>query len=264
MCLHSSKSYSSPKNYVIVLSFHDLRPHSLSRCEDFLNRLKTLGVNRISLLVVPCWYGGVPFTAEEVFVMWLRDRAQEGHDICLHGYSHKADRVSGGPVPQFLGRVYTHNEGEFFQMEKSEAERKLKHGIALFRQAGLPVYGFTPPAWLISDEALAVVKWKGFHYTTGLNHIYSLRNDKSIYAPVIVFSSRTLLRRGVSQVWVRFWWYWNRTQPIIRLAVHPIDLLYPSIADTIYSMVETALKQRTPMTYQDVIKGHQVVEPLTA
>ena len=237
---------------ILIVSFHDLSPHSRERCRDFLADMREIGVERVSLLVVPCWHGDKAFTEDTAFVEWLRSLAEAGHELSLHGYTHQAETVTGGPVARAMGRIYTASEGEFYQISRSSAKERLSKGIGMFREAGLPMEGFTPPAWLLSDEGREALRESGMLYTTSLQNVEILAPDRRIYAPTLVFSSRNLWRRIVSLGGVRVWSFINRKTPVLRLAVHPADLDYPSIRATIVQLARHALKTRTPVTYRDL------------
>lgn len=237
----------------LVVSFHDLTPVSRPLCDRFLRCLEAWGVPRISLLVVPRWHRGQAFTADRAFVSWLKERAAQGHEVSLHGFFHRAERVTGGPVARFLGQIYTAREGEFFQIRFCEAEQKVREGLALFQQAGLPVCGFTPPAWLLSREGREALKYLGLSYTTSLQHVDFLQAGRRLRAPTLVFSSRSAWRRYVSQAWVRFAFNRHRHCPLLRVAVHPLDFMYPAIEQSLYSLIQRGIETRTPCTYRDLL-----------
>jgi hypothetical protein len=203
-------------------------------------------------LVVPHWHGGRVFTEDCEFVSWLRERAAEGHEVCLHGFYHRAERVTGGPLARSVGEIYTAREGEFFQIGYREAEEKLRQGLALFERVGLPVCGFTPPAWLLSAEGREALGRLGLRYTTFLNHVELLQEGRRLHAPTLVFSSRSAWRRAASRAWVRFALHWHRRCPILRVAAHPVDFAYPAIEKELFSLIEYAAKIRVSCTYGEL------------
>ena len=151
----------------LIVSFHDLHPGSRAQCERFLALMRELGVTRTTLLVVPRWHGAAPCDEDREFAAWLRERAAEGHEICLHAYLHEAAEVTGNAVQRAMGKHYTAGEGEFYQIDVGEAERRLREGLRIVRDGcGVPVWGFTAPAWLLSEGGRAALAKLGFHYTT--------------------------------------------------------------------------------------------------
>lgn len=239
----------------LVVSFHDLHPGSRSACDRFLAGLRKLGVQRTSVLVVPRWHGAAPFTEDADFVRWLRGLAGDGHDICLHGFFHRVETVTGHAVNRFVGRHYTAGEGEYYQIDGPTARDRIRRGLhILCEEAGVPVVGFTPPAWLLSDEGRSELVAAGLHYTTTFHTVDLLQVDRRLRAPTIVYSCRATWRRCVSRIWVRFWAWANASAPILRIAVHPCDFDHPAIEASFWVRVRAALASgRTPVTYRDLL-----------
>ncbi|SVE02817.1 uncharacterized protein METZ01_LOCUS455671, partial [marine metagenome] len=150
----------------MIISFHDLHPGSWECCRQFIDRCRELGAGKMSLLIIPQYHGQPPFTENPAFLEWLQGLPREDFDLCLHGYYHKGDQVRGNWFQQLKGNVYTTGEGEFYQLSISQAEEKLAAGLSLFIPNELPVYGFTPPAWLASQEAKIAIRKSGFLYNT--------------------------------------------------------------------------------------------------
>ncbi len=239
----------------LIVSFHDLHPGSRGTGEEFLRLLDAAGIARATFLVVPCWHGGPPFTRDGAFTAWLRDCADAGHDICLHGYTHHAESVSGSPLARFVGRRYTASEGEFFQIARAEAERRVRDGLALLGgDAGVPVFGFTPPAWLLSAGGREALRAAGLHYTTTWNRVELLQIRASVAAPALVYSCRNAWRRAVSRAWVRVWHRLNRDSPLLRIAVHPGDFADERLIASLRWHLRAALTSgRTAITYRDLL-----------
>ncbi len=237
----------------LIISFHDLHPGSWECCRQFMERCRSYGVNSLSLLLVPQYHGQPPFTENKAFVSWLKEVSDEGYEICLHGYYHKADNISGGFREQFMAKYYTSGEGEFFQISENQARRRVTDGLKLFEKSKLPVYGFTAPAWLISAEAKQVLIKSGFLYNTLWGSVELLQSGDSIRASTLVYGSRNICHRIVSRIWIPFFFRWNRKDPILRLAVHPNDFQHPAIEKHLYSLLVKALQFRTAATYRDLI-----------
>ena len=237
----------------LIVSFHDLHPGCRAACERFLGLAAEAGVSRQSLLVVPRWHGARPFSQDTDFVRWLHRLADAGHDICLHGNTHAADEMRGGPIARLMARFYTNREGEFYQLTRDEALRKLDDGLELFDRAGIPVCGFTAPAWLLSPDSRAALKIRDFHYNTLFGRVELLQEERSIAAPTLVFSCRSAWRRLISIHWTRFWMRVHRKAPVLRLAVHPSDLDHPPILNSVLCLLRRAVKDRRPMTYRDLL-----------
>lgn len=237
-----------------VVSFHDLAPHTQDICEEVLRSLKEWGVDRCSLLVVPKWHDGQTIDQHPEFLNWIRERRDEGHEISLHGCTHQAERVRGGLISQTVGRIYTAGEGEFYQLSAQEAQQKIHVGLNLLSDAGLPVRGFTPPAWLLSAEARRALAETDLLYTTKWNFVDVLQGDRKIPAPALVYSSRSAWRRWTSIRWVKLWERCNRNKPVLRLAVHPIDWSFAAIRESIRTLVLRLKETRMPVTYLELVQ----------
>ncbi len=238
---------------LLVVSFHDLTPETKDECDDFIDLMAQLGAKRTSLLTVPSPKGGRPLEEETEFVDWLRGRQDEGHEICLHGYSHYADRLPAAPAPRLIGKVYTDREGEFQSLSKDQAQRRIHAGRVALRDAGFDVSGFVPPAWLINRDGLAAVARTRLAYVVLWGNIRLLPENMRITAPVLVYSARSKWRRDVSVLWIRLWHAINRKKRILRIAVHPSDLKYARIRESICMHVQKALRDRQPTTYRDLV-----------
>ena len=236
----------------LIVSFHDLHPGSRTACQRFLDLAAEAGIPHLSLLVVPRWHGAPPFDQDPDFVAWLHRLAEAGHDLCLHGNTHAADQIRGGPIARLMARFYTNREGEFYQLNRAEAEIKLEDGLERFGCSNLPVHGFTAPAWLLSPAARDALQCRGFIYNTLYGQVELLQEDRPIAAPTLVFSCRSAWRRAMSRYWTGFWMRFHAGAPVLRLAVHPCDLEHPAILDAMLQLLRRARTDRQPITYRDL------------
>jgi len=241
----------------LIVSFHDLHPGSQSACIRFLELAREAGISRMSLLVVPQFHRNRPFTEEIAFCHWLRQLADAGHDLCLHGYYHESDQVKGGLLKQITGKVYTAGEGEFYQIDTPTATDRLKRGLAIMEQAKLPVTGFTAPAWLVSDAATQALRENGFTYSTRWGEVDLLQSQSSLNIPTLVYSCRNTWRRVVSKRWINFFHRKHRNTPTIRLSIHPADLEYPDIVEHLQKHLKLAMQTRQAATYSDLVPADE-------
>jgi len=236
----------------LVVSFHDVAPHTRRVCAEFVAEALRRGVPRISLLVVPCYHGLVPMDQAPGFVDWLKRLSGDGHEMVLHGYEHQAAAVTGGPIARWMGCVYTQREGEFFRISRKEAGQKILRGLELFKRSGLPVHGFTPPAWLLSHEGREVLRQTGLSYSTALNYIDMIQSGAKVRAPTVVFSCRNRARRVLSLAWSRYQVAASRRAPVLRMAIHPADLAHPEIRACVWSLLGQLIDGREPCTYGEL------------
>ena len=249
-CIDTSSP--TPAGRWLVVSFHDLAPHTQRPGQELLLQLASLGVPRTSLLVVPRWHGVESIDDRPYFLHWLRSLAAAGHEICLHGLTHQADTLSRGLVRGFMGRVYTAGEGEFYAIERERAESKVREGEEILATAGCPARGFVAPAWLLSPEGREVLRRLGFAYTVTLRHLELLQEDRRILAPTVAFSTRSLWRRMISPTSAKLRFAASRQAPILRISVHPEDLYEPGVRRALVAILREALSDRTPVTYGEL------------
>lgn len=236
----------------LIISFHDLAPHSKDICQYFLEKLQDFGIHRTSLLVVPNWYGKKKISEDPDFITWLKDLKQSGHEIVLHGLRHQTSNTGDHWISHIIGNYYTNKEGEFYQVSYDEAQKKLQEGTAIFEQCGLKSAGFIAPAWLLNRDALAAVRDLQFDYTVTWGKYIMLQPNHELHTANIVFSSRSAWRRIVSQLWCTGWYHWNKNTKIMRLAVHPIDFHDDAIERKIFALIEDAIKTRQAIAYHDL------------
>jgi len=238
----------------LVVAFHDLHEGNYRLCEDFLLRLERIGVDRSCLLTVPRWHNGTSACDNSRFCEWLRSAASSGHEAVLHGYNHMDEQpLSLYPPHILVSRFYTAGEGEFYRLPENDARRKLIRGQEIISNCGIEPSGFIAPAWLLNRTCMPLLSEMGFAYTTTLARIVSLQEDRSIFAPTISFTSRSSLRRCLSEIWSRRMARLTANARILRIAVHPVDFRHGNIAEAIYRLVRLALEERDVCTYSDLI-----------
>ena len=153
----------------LVVSLHDVSPQTRGACAVILGALAALGVPRCSLLVIPDHHRRGHFLADAACAAWLRAQAAAGHELVMHGYYHERARRDGESVgAKLTTRIYTADEGEFFDLERAQAAALVEKARADFRQLGVEPAGFIAPAWLLSAEAEETLRELGCGYTTRL------------------------------------------------------------------------------------------------
>lgn len=240
----------------LVVSFHDLHPGSRAEAERFVAGCAAVGITQISLLVVPRMHGAPLWTSDRAFVGYLQGLVAAGHDLVLHGWLHLAETSHLRGWDKLVATRYTAGEGEFHRLGQAEAARRLHDGLAAWAEAGLPLGGFTPPAWLLGPEAEVALRATPLRFTTVFGGIQPLPGP-FVPAPVVTWSSRAGWRRWAARGFCPSWAWWNRQAPILRVAVHPIDFRYPEIERNIFGVLRQAVAQRTSTTYAAVAEAYR-------
>ncbi len=238
-----------PRRVCVVL--HDVAPARWAGCQRVLTDVAEVAQRLdipvpVTLLVVPQLHGDP--TMPESFRRWLRRRLQNGHELALHGLTHRDDAPAPrGCLARVQRRLYTAGEGEFAALPAAEAARRLRAGRDWASRQGLPMQGFVPPAWLLNAEAWAAVTLAGFDYTCTWMRIVALPEGSALRAPSLVFSTRSRWRRVLSTIFVRALAGLLWRSPVLRLELHPTDADHPGVRRCWMRVLEAALRQREPV-----------------
>ncbi|SDU14196.1 hypothetical protein SAMN05444156_2209 [Verrucomicrobium sp. GAS474] len=236
----------------LVVSLHDLHPGSRKAIAAQREALAAWGVSRRSLLVVPQFHHG-PKADEPDFAATVRAWAGEGDEVVLHGFFHDRQGRKDALGSLFWTRLYTNREAEFLDLTGPETVARLAAGSALFAEAGFPVpVGFIAPAWLMGPEVVPVLRAAGFRHTTTLREFLSLQRGESVPSQSLCWSTRAAWRRTVSVLWNRHLFSRSQGNSLLRISLHPDDLLHVTIRKQIERVVKTALDRGfEPVTYAD-------------
>ena len=235
----------------LVISIHDVAPSTRSKVELIIADLARLGVCRCSLLVVPDYHRQGRSLADSGFRSWLHQLVANGHEIVIHGFFHQRTRRNGEHARvRFITRIYTADEGEFFDLGYDDALRLIQEARDDFGRHGFHPTGFIAPAWLLGAEAARAVIDAGMNYTTTLRTVRDFAGHRTISSQSLVYSVRSDWRRITSLVWNRLLSRRLTINPLLRLAIHPPDLEHRAIWNQIGEIVEAALCDRRAMTYQ--------------
>ena len=241
---------AAPGGRALVVSLHDVSPQTRAECAEILGELAALGVPRCSLLVIPDHHRRGHFLADAECASWLRAQAAAGHELVMHGYHHERARRAGESVgAKLTTRIYTADEGEFFDLGRAEAAALVKKARGEFRQLGVEPAGFIAPAWLLSAEAEAALRELGCGYTTRLGSVVDLQTSRVFKSQSLVWSVRSAWRRQVSRAWNGMLFRALAANPLLRISIHPVDLRHAPIWRQIRGLVTRALADREPLTY---------------
>lgn len=239
----------------LVVSIHDVSPVTRDSVTSILAELDRAGICRVSLLVVPNFHHRANIIADPAFGSWLRDLVAAGHEPTLHGCFHQRERRPRESArTRFFTRLYTADEGEFFDISFDAARSILTMGRDQLAQvAGVVPAGFIAPAWLLSTGGEAAARDLGFAYTTRLNSISDLPGRRLLHSQSLCWSVRSQWRRLASIAWNPFLFQRLRPNPLLRLSIHPPDIAHPAIWRQILRLAARALEDREPLAYLDFV-----------
>lgn len=235
----------------LVVSLHDVSPHTFAACRRIVETLEEIGVKRCSLLVVPDHHHRGHFLDDSDFCQWLKELVARGHEAVIHGYYHRRTRRAGeGVIAKLTTRVYTADEGEFFDLERSTAAELVSKARDEFRTLGLEPSGFIAPAWLLSEQAEQALIDLGIRYTTRLGSVLEFPDRRKTESQSLVWSVRSGWRRVVSLGWNAFLFGRLQSNPLLRISIHPVDLQHPAIWKQVLQLTRHSRRTRTPHTYE--------------
>ena len=224
-------------------------------------QLACLGVPACSLLVVPDYHHLGRSLGEPAFAEWLQGLATIGHEIVIHGFYHERARGAGESTSQkFVTRIYTADEGEFYDLDYTEAARRVGEAKSDFAEHDFNPKGFIAPAWLLGQQGLRAVVDAGFRYTTTIRAVHDLATDKKFMSQSLVYSTRSAWRRTVSLFWNRTLFLRLTKNPLLRIGLHPPDIEHEKIWRQVCTLLRQALLDRQPMTYQRWLDEQSVCE----
>lgn len=216
------------------VSLHDVTPRFADEMRDALALCSSFGL-RPALLVVPDHHESCPLEAHPAFVAELRELAQRGHEIYLHGKTHRAASMKGF----FRQRVVSAGEAEFASIDRREGARRLGDGLARLRALGLPVHGFVAPAWSFEPWLLPLLAAHHVEYTEDHLRVYDPVRGVQRRSLVLNFASRSLGRIASTTIFCR------AARPLAafaptRVALHPGDVRVPFLRREVQSLLAWA------------------------
>ena len=242
----------------LVVSIHDVSPLTRQATERILTELEALGVQTVSLLVIPDHHCKGHLLDDPEFCAWLRDRVVKGDEVVLHGYFHRRDQRAGETFREKLTtRYYTAGEGEFFDITGADALRVVSQARQEFRKVGLDPQGFVAPAWLLSDGADRALQRLGIAYTTRIGGVFDYTTGVNHASQSLVWSSRSWVRRCASRLWNAHLFWRLHACPLVRIGIHPPDVGHRAIWRQIKALTAKALEDRTAVTYAGYLKKHR-------
>jgi len=236
----------------LLASIHDVSPAFESQVDALYDRLSgLLGGPRLAMLVVPDFEDAAPLAKNPAYAAKLRGWAEAGVEMFLHGWCHRDDARKRG----FMQKHMTAGAGEFAQLSKTEALRRLSDGRKIVEDAiGQSVAGFIAPAWLYSKDSLEALSEAGFPLAENHLKVWQPTTGRIVArSPVITWASRTPGRVKSSLMVAAAaraapWALGNA-----RIAVHPGDTTVPALLDSIDATYSTFMRTHTPARYADLL-----------
>ncbi len=239
----------------LLLCVHDVTPRHFERLQQLDALFKASGLGgRYSMLVVPDFWRAWPLQEHPAFVAWLRQRAEEGVDMLLHGYFHLDETAHEGRLARWKASALTAGEGEFLELSYEAARERLQRGRALLESLlRQRIEGFVAPAWLYGKGTHAALTELGFTVAEDRWRVWSPAAQRTLArSPVVSYASRTTPRLIGSLIWSRIATPLLKPLPVIRHAVHPHDFDSDHLTREFGRALRAFRRNREPIVYREL------------
>ena len=209
---------------------------------------------RMAMLVVPDHWGEAPLAEAPAFRRRLREWADQGVEMFVHGWFHK-DLAQHQGAAAFKARHMTAGEGEFLGLDQGEAARRMAAGKALIEDViGKAAAGFIAPAWLYGPGAQAALASSGFTLAEDHWKVWNpATNVTMARGPVITWASRSRPRQLSSLAVAAAARLGLHGQQVVRVAVHPGDTGVPQLLASIDQTLASFAARRRAGRYADLL-----------
>ena len=240
---------------LLLASIHDVSPR-FEREVDQLAELigGILGGPKFAMLVVPDHWSAAPLAGNTDFQRRLRDWADSGVEMFVHGWFHK-DVADHAGAAAFKAKHMTAGEGEFLGLSRDVAAQRMADGRKLIEDAiGRDVAGFIAPAWLYGEGAKAALADSGFALAEDHMKVWQPASGKVLArGPVITWASRSVPRQLSSRMVAGLARRALHPQRVMRIAVHPGDTAVPALLGSIAATFKAFAARRPAGRYADLL-----------
>ena len=235
-----------PVSRAVAVAIHDVEPATYTRCTLIRDWLADLGIDRVTLLVIPAPDLHPFFERRPDLADWLHECRSRGDAIAQHGFRHRRVRRQPG-VGGALRSLQGGRAVEFPGLDAQETERWVAAGRRTLAQAGLEPHGFVAPGYAYTPalHSTLATRFDWWATLTGLWH----GDGPHLRSPAIGLGTSSALRRAASPAFVRA----GSRLPgrLLRLDVHPADLDHPRHVRAVESVLRRAARH-TAVTYDDL------------
>lgn len=242
---------------LLLASIHDVGPRFEREVDQLAGQLaQILGGPKFAMLVVPDHWGEAPLAENRAFQRRLRDWADQGVEMFVHGWFHK-DLAEHTGAAAFKAKHMTAGEGEFLGLSRAEASRRMADGRKLVEDAiGRSAAGFIAPAWLYGQGALEALKDNAFALAEDHMKVWQPETGRVLAkGPVITWASRSVPRQLSSRLVASLARNFLHPQKVMRIAVHPGDTRVPALIDSIGQTFSAFAARRPAGRYADLLRA---------
>jgi uncharacterized protein len=239
----------------LLASIHDVTPFHSRRLETLVPIVEqAVGKGRFALLVVPDFHKAGRLSDNPAFCRKLRNWADDGCEIFLHGFTHLDESVHSNRADRVKAQRMTAGEGEFLGLSHAQTTLKLREGRKMIEDViGRPVEGFIAPAWLYGSDSRAAIKDEGFDLAEDHFRVWNPQSGEVLArGPVVTYASRSRPRLLGSLLWSRTASVVLARARAVRLAVHPHDVDSPALIQEISRALTGFARTHMASSYRDL------------
>jgi uncharacterized protein len=243
----------------LLASIHDVTPHHAARLDRLVPLVEGIvGAGRYALLVVPDFHRKGVLTAAPAFARRLRDWADAGCEIFLHGFTHLDESEHEDAAMRLKAQRMTAGEGEFLGLSYDDASGRLREGRAMVEDIiGRPVTGFIAPAWLYGEDSLRAIAAQEFALVEDHFRVWQPETGRVLTkGPVVTYASRSPMRLASSLLWSRIATLLLSRARAVRFAVHPHDVDSAALISEITRALTAFARSHSPAHYADLVEAH--------
>ncbi|WP_408589091.1 DUF2334 domain-containing protein [Novosphingobium sp.] len=240
----------------LLVSIHDVSPRSERQVDQLADALAhRLGGPNFAMLVIPDHWREAPIADNAAFHARLRDWADQGIEMFLHGWCHRDETPAIAGLAGFKGKHMTAGEGEFLNLPYATALARMTEGKAMLEDIlGRSVAGFIAPAWLYGEGALQALGEAGFALAEDHIKVWQPTGGAVLArGPVITWASRSPARIRSSLLFSRLARLALPLTRTVRVAVHPGDTTVPALLDSIDRTLVRFARSHRPARYAELI-----------
>jgi predicted deacetylase len=233
----------------LAVAVHDIEPATFERAALIRDWLDDLGVDRVTLLVIPARDMHPLSDRRPEVGAWLLDRAKQGDAIAQHGFHHlQARQPRWPPHPR---RAVARESPEFVGLDALQTARALDAGRRILKLAGIEPNGFVAPAYAYTPALRQLLSTR-FAWWAGAWGLHATRAGASAHrcAPPLGLAAAGPLRRAMSPSLLRL--AGRLGGPTLRIDVHPLDLGSASHMLALEDVIRRVRPGRACATYDDL------------
>ena len=233
----------------LAVAVHDIEPATFERAALIREWLDDLGVDRVTLLVIPAADLHPLSDRRPEVASWLIERARLGDAIAQHGFRHMQTPPARWP-PHPLSAIASESP-EFVGLGAHQTDRALDAGRRVLKLAGLEPRGFVAPAYAYTRQLRESLQTR-FAWWAGAWGLHATETGASQRhcAPPIGLAAAGPLRRRISPPLLRV--AGRLAGSTLRIDLHPRDLASASHMLALEDVIRRATPSRACVTYDDL------------